>query len=432
VLTKKLRKTILKAASAPAPALNEDISEAIDSYKNDPPELTDFLESLQETSAQRAGLYLRTIKAHYKPLWKKLLKQAQEEDVLPLEEEEEALPPDEPFPEGQDGEDEVLEDEPEEGNRRGQDEEPPADEEEEDFLEEGQDDEEAVEPVVEPEEVEEAEADPAIDMMLFGEESENPHWSVFADGKPLAEIQLADQSNAEEIKDLFVTEDYANHVVDACKGPMGIKNTLKSIRARFYVAAVNKGRLAQRAERKAAAQQEGELAERLANLKEDFLNHLNLAVAASMKGMFLKNKLRENLIKKARAAGLISANHIVDEAFQESGQEFLTDLITQANKWMGYSPEAMGEITAEIMQAQNAVQDGDGSLASDPPEPALGADDTEGLQELQEKQARFAANGMVNVPLHTRRASGTSYRKDTQFNFTSALSRRKASKALGL
>jgi len=427
VLTKKLRKSILRAASAPAPqALNEDIGEAIDSYKADPPELTDFLESLQETSAARTALYLRTIKKHYKPIWAKLIKQAQEEDVLPME--EEALPPDEPFPEGkncegQDGEDPppVDEENPDEG------EEPAGDD-----MEEGEDGEDAIEPVVQPEDVEEAEADPALDMVLFDEESENPHWSVFADGKPLAEIQLADQSNPEEIKDLFVSQEYAEHVVDACKGPIGVKNTLKSIRARFYASVVSKGHLAERAERKASAMHEGELATRLAALKEDFLNHLNLAVVASMKGMFLKNKLRENLIRKTRSAGLVTANNLVDEAFRESGQEFLSDLITQANKWMGYSPEAMSEISAEIMQAENAVQDGDGSLGTDPPEPALGADDTEGLKDLQEKQASFAANGMTNVPLQSRRASSGNFRKDTNFNFSSALSRRKASKALGL
>lgn len=428
MLTKKLRKSILRAASAPAPqALNEDIGEAIDSYKADPPELTDFLESLQETSAARTALYLRTIKAHYKPIWAKLIKQAQDEEILPIDEGmgEEGLPPEEPFPEGRNCEGEDGEEPP-----------PAEDESEEDApaddAEEAEDGEDAIEPVVQPEDVEEAEADPALDMVLFDEQSENPHWSVFADGKPLAEIQLADQANPEEIKDLFTTQEYAEHVVDACKGPIGVKNTLKSIRARFYASVVNKGHLAQRAERKASAMHEGELATRLAALKEDFLNHLNLAVVASMKGMFLKNKLRENLIKKTRSAGLVTANNLIDEAFRESGQEFLSDLITQANKWMGYSPEAMSEISAEIMQAENAVQDGDGSLASDPPEPALGADDTEGLKDLQEKQARFAANGMTNVPLQSRRASSGNFRKDTNFNFSSALSRRKASKALGL
>lgn len=426
MLTKKLCKSILRAASGPAPALNEDIKEAIDSYKSDPPELTDFLESLQETSAQRAALYLRTIRAHYKPIWNALLKQAQEGDLL-ADPDLEALPPEEPpFPTAQD---EETEDEETPADEEAQDEECEDAPAEDAKCHTGEAD--AVEPVVQPDDVEGVAA-PNLDMMLFNESSANPHWAVFADGKPLAEIQLADQSNPDEIKDLFVTEEYANHVVDACKGPIGIKDTLKSIRARFYASVVEKGKLAQRAERKASAEQEGELASRLASLKEDLLNHLNLAIVASQKGLFLKNRLRENLIRKTRAAGLVAANTIIDQAFRESGQDYLSDLLTQANKWMSYTPEAMNEIMAEIMQAEEAINEGDGSLPVEPPEPALGADDTEGLTDLQEKQARFAAAGIVNVPLRTKQASGTNYRKDTNFNFSAALSRRKASKALGI
>jgi hypothetical protein len=297
-------------------------------------------------------------------------------------------------------------------------EEPPKEEIEEldEMEEEGQEDEEvAVEPVVDPEELARCEG-AALDMLLFGEATDNPHWSIFADGKPLAEIQLQDQENPEEIKEVFTSDEYPKHVQEACSTSMGVIGTLKALNARWYAGVTSTGYVAEEARTAAATDLEGEFATRLAHLKEDLLNTINLAITASnkgSKGLFIENTLKGTLAEAFRNAGVPNARQIVNEVWVEAAQEYMGGVLKTAEKWMGYSPEAMNEVTKEILGS--AVEPNDEEETAEPT-----------VEETQATQA--SKTGIVNVPVRTAHvqphAPEADYRTTTKTRVASTLSRR--------
>lgn len=465
-----------KADAAPAPQqIDEEILDSVKSLSDDPEEVSAFLRNLIEIDAGRADSYLRHIKTYFQGLFQNMKTAAeemyaQEEEVLEEEEipeqEEEILEeegqdedetnlenPDESVQqeevefmteEGQDDdvpmeeEEEVMEEEePMEDEGMGMepptmdapmedplgqemvDEEEPEEEVEEmeEMEEEGQEDEEvAVEPVVDPEEIASTEG-AALDMLLFGAETDNPHWSIFADGKPLAEIQLQDQENPEEIKEVFTSDDYPKHVQEACSTSMGIIGTLKALGARWYAGVTTTGYVAEEARSAAAEDLEAEYAQRLAHLREDLLNTINLAITASNKGsrgLFVENTLKSALAEAFRQAGVPNARQIVNEVWVEAAQEYMGGVLKTAEKWMGYSPEAMNEVTKEIL--------GTSIEPTDEEEPV----EEPTVEETQATQA--SKTGIVNVPVRTAHvrphAPEADFRTATKTRVASTLSRR--------
>ena len=246
----------------------------------------------------------------------------------------------------------------------------------------------AVEPVVDPDALEDEGREASIDMVLFGADSKNPHWSVFADGKPVAEINLSDQPNAEEIRDVFTSDEYPEHVQEACASSLGLKTTLDSVNARWYYSVAKVGHVAEEAREAAAQDMEEQFAERLAHLKEDLLNTINLAITASNKGgkgLFVTNTLKQQVAQAMREAGVANPSAILNEIWVEAAQKYMQDVLQVSEKWLGYSPEAMHEVTAEVMGTEVEAYEEDA-------EPAV------------EREARAASRGMTNVPLRTSAA----------------------------
>jgi len=449
-----------KANAAPAPQqTDEEILDSIKSLSDDAEEVSAFLHNLIEIDAARAESYIRHIKANFSDLWGNLKLAAEEmygqdeevmeEEEVPVEEEEvleeegqdeEIEPPEESVEqeevefmteEGQEDEEPLEEpmEEPleEEGQEmpleEGQEDEEPLEEpmdegEEMEEMEEGQEDEEvAVEPVVDPEEVARCEG-AALDMLLFGAESSNPHWSVFANGKPLAEIQLQDQENPEDIKEVFTSDEYPKHVQEACSTSMGIIGTLKALNARWYAGVTSQGNIADEARTAAAQDLEGEYAQRLAHLKEDLLNTINLAITASNKGsrgLFVQNELKSALADAFRDAGVPNARQIVNEVWVEAAQDYMGSVLKTAEKWMSYSPEAMNEVTKEILGTTVAATDEEDEEEEEPT-----------VEETQQAQA--SKSGIVNVPVRTAHVRPhrpeSEFRTQTRTRVASALSRR--------
>jgi len=253
-----------------------------------------------------------------------------------------------------------------------------ADEDEEVVEQEEAEEAMAAEPVVGPAQLEK---EGEVSLALFNADTK-PHYAVFFNGKPLAEIRLADQERPNEIRDAFVSEEYAKHVAETCQ-TMGAKETLVALKARFYQAAVETGALAERAAATAETKLEGQYAERLAALKDDFLNTVNLAITASnkgTKGLFIENGLKVALRDAIRRAGVGGASAIIDEVWAKHASPYFDSVFTKAEEWMGYSPEALHEVTKEILGTSGLEED-------------------ETVEEARQAQAVEATKGPMNVPI---------------------------------
>lgn len=459
-----------EGANQPTDA-DEEILDSLKSLSDDTEEVTAFLHNLIEIDESRCAAYLVQCHDHLPELFEEvktaleeepveeedLGEEVMEEEEMPPEEEgQEDLPPMEdeapmeeegmddmpPMeePEGTEmpieepvGEDLPME-EPAPMPEEGQDE-PPMDDamppemgEDEEPVEELEEDEEevAVEPVVDQDELEteEATADD-LDMVLFQTDaSKGPHWSVFFRGRPLCAIRLADQENPEEIAELFTTEEYPAHIKDACASPIGIRETLNSVNAHWYMGVIDTGQVATEARQVAAQQLEDEFATRLASLKEDLLNTINLAVVASnkgSKGLFVENKLKAACVQVLRDAGVVGAATALNEVWTEAAQTYMQDILKVAEKWLSYSPEAMQEVTAEIVGTEVEMDE--------EPEIETPAD----IQAEARRQA--AGQGIQSVPIRTRQptthGSEGDYRQATTQRVASTLSRRMGRRRLG-
>jgi hypothetical protein len=462
---------------------DEEILDSLKSLSDDTEEVTAFLHSLIDIDKARAGAYLVQCRTFLPELFGEL-KQAieefppeeeaeedeeemledemppeeegQDEEEVPMEpppeemgQEEEGLPPEmgqedeEPMPPEMGQEDELpMEDEmpPEEEGQEDEEPMPPEMGQEEDGLppemgqdeepvEEMEEDEEevAVEPVVDEDELEseEASADD-LDMVLFETGAKaGPHWSVFYRGRPLCAIRLADQENPEEIRELFVTEEYPKHVKDACASTIGIRETLNSLNAHWYMGVIGTGRVANEARQRAAQQMEDEFAGRLASLKEDLLNTINLAIVASNKGsrgLFVENKLKAACVQVMKDAGVVGASAALNEVWAEAAQTYMQDILKVAEKWLSYSPEAMQEVTAEIVGTDVEIDE----------EPEI----EQSPADIQAEARRQAAGpGFQSVPIRTRtpvaHGSENDYRQAATQRVASTLSRRMGRRRLG-
>lgn len=464
------------------PTADKEILDSLKSLSDDTEEVTAFLHNLIDIDKARAASYLVQCRTFLPSLYGELKRAIEEfppeeeaeeedemmEDEMPPEEEgqedeapmppemgqedeDEGMPPEmgqdeEPVPEEEPGEEGPGEPEEDVLPEEGQDEEapamPPEMGQEEDEMpgdeapleEEGQDeleeDEEevAVEPVVDQDELEteEATADD-LDMVLFETGAKTgPHWSVFYRGRPLCAIRLADQENPEEIRELFVTEEYPQHVKDACASPIGIRETLKSLNAHWYMGVIGTGQVATEARQIAAKQMEDQFASRLASLKEDLLNTITLAIVASNKGnkgLFVENKLKAACVKVLRDAGVTGGAAALNEVWAEAAQSYMQDILKVAEKWLSYSPEAMQEVTAEIVGTDVEIED---ESDFDEQSPA----------DIQAEVRRQAAGpGFQNVPIRTRKptvhGSEDGYKQAATQRVASTLSRRMGRRRLG-
>lgn len=226
----------------------------------------------------------------------------------------------------------------------------------------------------------------AVDLLLYGEGTENPHWVVLASGRPVAEIRLEDQEEPQRIAKLFVTEKYAEGVREAAKS-FDFAEVLAGVRARPYVASVAGSDAFKRIEAAAADKAKVELRKAKAALRDDALNMLNLVVVAQTKNFIADNVLKSELFNRMKEAGVADrqAVAIIEAAYQAKAPEHFENCFKQAFKWMDLQPEALAELEEQIKGLSHR---------------------TPVVAESEEiPSARSASSHMHNVPLETRSAS---------------------------
>ena len=439
---KNQNKVMLKKSSKNS--IGENIADLLEEGGSS--HVASYLESLIDLDSQKAAEYVQLIKSDFKGLWKTLLIASKcldtgcedlsvtpiDKDKEPLVGEDDQEDEDESFSnlveDDQDEEDEENEPEVESSDDEGEEEDfsnDEGDENDEDFgneedLDSSDEDEDlevegaaqekdeknplpqppsmmgepgenqvAIEPVVTPQQILEAAASADFDLVLFNENSDNPHYAVFANGKPVAEIALEDQPRAAEIADMFVSDEYAQTVKESLATFDNPLETLQSLNAKFYHAVVNTGEIAQRAASIAESHLEDEYAARLAALKEDFFNTMILTLQASnkgTKGLFVSNTLKQAMRQAMRQAGVENPVPIVDTVWEKYAPQYFNEIIATTEKWMGYNAETLQEMTKEILGGANFEQD---------------EEDTEKQDSLVSANYRARQMGISNVPVRT-------------------------------
>lgn len=193
-----------------------------------------------------------------------------------------------------------------------------------------------------------------IDMIRYDEDTENPFWNVSVKGTPVARVSLKAQVSADEIRNVFISDDYAMDLIEHC-ATSGLVDTLKKVNATFYANHTSDKKVA--ASFKAAADKTiaTARAELSTNFKGDFLNCLRIAIAGINKNFYpaLGNPLKEQLFLNMHTLGLpeSSAKSIVEKAFAEASAEYFDSVFTKADEYMKMSQEARHEIAEAISQA---------------------------------------------------------------------------------
>lgn len=106
------------------------------------------------------------------------------------------------------------------------------------------------------------------------------------------------------------------------------------------------------AERVSALEAQHEQA--LANLTEDMRQSLSIALCGLNRGFFTNNPLRSTLKAKILASGVTEdeAESVLDEAFEESGDDYVEALREETSKIMQKSQDVRNELAHTIMQVR--------------------------------------------------------------------------------
>jgi hypothetical protein len=171
------------------------------------------------------------------------------------------------------------------------------------------------------------------------------HWILCANGNPLAQITLRDQENAEKIAAHFVSADYARSVMSGIEAH-GLKKTLEAVKAKPYVAIVDTAKKAKELSAKLSASSEETLREKLATIKANYVDNLDLVLEASANNFIVENPLKDALISAMATMGIPAntASELVDNAFFSQGASTFSQLLNKADEWSKLTSDARHEI----------------------------------------------------------------------------------------
>lgn len=178
------------------------------------------------------------------------------------------------------------------------------------------------------------------------------HWILCANGNPLAQITLRDQENAEKIAAHFVSRDYASSIMAGIESH-GLKKTLEAVKAKPYVAVVDTAKKTKELSAKLSASSEETLREKLATIKANYVDNLDLVLEASANNFIVENPLKDGLIAAMASLGIPAntASEMVDNAFFAQGPATFSHLLNKADEWSKLTADARHEIVSELHAA---------------------------------------------------------------------------------
>lgn len=188
------------------------------------------------------------------------------------------------------------------------------------------------------------------------EKGVSPYWTVQANGKPIAEIHLADQDNAEEIRSFFCDEGKYPQAVEQSVGSVGMYDMLKGVKARFYANAIDKSAFAKKMKDEAVASVSGLRTEKLADLRRDFVDAVNVSAEALNKGIMKKpNTLKAAFVKTLASYGIHNPALVVEAAFAEGFNGFMDQIVADAQEYLEMPKDAFAHAKRMILDAANVA-----------------------------------------------------------------------------
>jgi len=208
---------------------------------------------------------------------------------------------------------------------------------------------ENVEPVASAELIQAATAEDVV-LTLHGEKGTNPFWNVIVAGVPAARIALADQDAPEDVKELFLSEQYPKYVKEAC-AKFGVEETLKSVNAKMYAYDVSD--IAKQVEARVREQLEAEVKAQQMKLRDEFKECVAMVIAGVNKNFFrdLDNPIKAALYQEFVKAGVENPVRHIEAAFQDAADEFFDIVLAKALEYMDKPKEVRAEIAQAIGEA---------------------------------------------------------------------------------
>lgn len=207
-----------------------------------------------------------------------------------------------------------------------------------------------------------------VEMVLFGEKTENPTWMVFQDMMPLAKVELAKQADAESIKEVFASEAYAMDLVNLC-GDIGLVDCLKKVNADFFANETSDKKIEARFEERAEAKISKFKSQAEAKLRNDIMKALDVVTVGMTKNLYqdVGHPLKDALFEGMTLAGLPenTAKSVVNASFASAASAYYQVVIEKAIAFMNMNETAQSELKSMISEASvmdHEVSEADMSL----------------------------------------------------------------------
>jgi hypothetical protein len=233
-------------------------------------------------------------------------------------------------------------------------------------------------------------------MALHGEDTEEPFWNVTLKGMPTARIALTQQPRPDEIREAFISPDYAENVAHAIE-KLGAKDVLSSINAQFYANEVKRTDLAASLREEVMAELDKEYKGKLAGMRDELIHCVGIVLAGANKNFFsdADHVLKAALWQNLKEAGIDDAMSHIEAAFDQAGPEFFNWVVDRAVEFMDKPADAVAEIAKAIGTANTM--------------PADREKDEEQIEE-DDSLAEKLARGSINI--QTRALDVTASTKD--------------------
>lgn len=230
------------------------------------------------------------------------------------------------------------------------------------------------------------------------EKGVSPYWTVQANGKPIAEIHLADQKNSEEIRAFFCDESKYPQAVEQSASSVGLYDMLTGVSARFYANAVNNADFAKKMKAQAMASVSEARVEKLADLRRDFVDAIAVSAEALNKGIMKKpNTLKAAFVKTLSNLGVHNSALVVEAAFAEGFNSFMDQVVADAQEYLEMPKDAFAHAKKMILEATNvahaqASQLFDGTLGQRMQQNNMPLNNVPSSQEAPAREAEIQAS----------------------------------------
>lgn len=191
----------------------------------------------------------------------------------------------------------------------------------------------------------------------FWESKEDPYWTIQANGKPVGEVHLQDQTDPEDVRAFFCDQSKWPNVIAQSTEKAGLYPVLTGVKTRFYANAITKGSLAQSLRSEVEASLKNVRTEKLATLRKDFVEAVTLSAEALNKGLMTgkTNPLKKAFVDKLASLGFSHPGLVVEDCFASAFKPYFEQIVADAEEYLAMPKEALAHTKRMINSATNVA-----------------------------------------------------------------------------